>query len=146
MPLNSFSVGHDIAVDVVDPVTGSLVAWPNATGFDAEPNTKQISSEPLNGPPLYAENPMGWKGSIEFDRIDSTVDDFFARNEALYYQGANLLSGTITQTIQETRTGAVSQYRFSGVAFKLTQAGKWKSGDKVMMKIDWVASQRVKVI
>ncbi len=145
MPLNGFSIGHDVAVDVTDPVTGQIVSWPAATGFNSEPNTKQIVSEPLNSPPLYAELPTGWKGSIEFDRRDSSIDDFFARNEALYWNGSNLLTGTITETITE-QNGTLSQYRYEKVAFKLAQKGQWKAQDKVSMKIDWVASTMIKVV
>lgn len=145
MPNNSFSIGHDVAVDVFDNVTGRMVTFPAITGFSAEPNTKQISSEPLNGPPLYAENPNGWKGTLDFDRTDATVDVWFASREAKYYAGQSLFNVTITETIRESN-GTVTQFRFPNCALKLAQAGQWKASDKVSLRIDWAGSTRTQVL
>lgn len=145
MPLAGFTVGHDVSVDIYDATTGQIVSFPPPTGFEAEQITKQLTSEPLNGYPLFGENPMGWKGTLEFDRYDPSIDNYFASLEALFYSGGNIVSVSITQTIAE-RTGALSQYRFTGVALKLTSSGKFKSGDKVPVKIDWIASTRLKVV
>lgn len=139
------SIGHDVSVTFFDGTTQLIVAWPARTGFSAEPITKTINSEPLNGPPLFAEAPNGWKGTIEFDRTDASIDDYFAKNEALYFNFGNPITGTITQTIAE-KTGAVSQYVFIGVAIKPSQMGKWKAAEKVAIQLDWSASTRVKIL
>ena len=145
MAVNGFSIGHDVSVDIFDIVTGKQVIFPLVTGFSAEPITKQITSEPLNSSPLFAENPNGWKGTIDFDRTDNSIDAWFSGREAAYYKGQSIFNVTITETIQE-KDGTVSQYRFPNVALKLTQAGQWKAADKVSLKIDWMASTRVQVI
>ena len=146
MPLNGFSVGHDLAIDIISPLTGQLITnWPLITGFSAEPATKQITSEPLNSYPLYSELPTGWKGTIDFDRTSGVIDNFFAHLEAAYYAGQNTLTGSITQTITE-QNGTVSQYQFKGVTFKYTQAGQWKAQDKVAIRLDFVAGTRIKVV
>ena len=121
------------------------MSFPARTGFSAEPITKQINSEPLNGPPIFGEAPNGWKGTLDFDRTDPSIDIYFSNYEALYYAGGNPIAGTITQTIQE-KTGAVTQFVFTGVTMKLAQAGMWKAAEKVALKIEWVASTRVQVL
>lgn len=121
------------------------MSFPARTGFSAEPITKTINSEPLNGPPIFAEAPNGWKGTLDFDRTDNTIDIYFANYEATYYAGGNPVSGTITQTIQE-KNGTVTQFVFTGVAMKLAQAGKWKAAEKVAMQIDWNASTRTQIL
>lgn len=145
MPVNNLSIGHDVTVTFFDGTTQLIVAWPARTGFSAEPITKTINSEPLNGPPLFAEAPNGWHGTMDFDRTDSTIDDYFAKNEALYFAGGNPITGTITQTIQE-KNGSVTQYVFNGVAIKPSQMGAWKAAEKVAIRVDWSASNRVKVL
>ena len=145
MPTNNLSIGHDVAVDIFDSATNKILTFPAQTNFKADPITKQINSEPLNGPPIFAEAPNGWKGHLEFDRTDSTIDDYFASFEASYWAGGNPLAGSITQTIQE-KDGSITQYNFTGVAMKLTDGGNWKAAEKVTIKIEWTASTRVKVL
>ena len=145
MPVNNLSIGHDVTVTIFDVVSQSIVSFPARTGFSAEPITKTINSEPLNGPPLFAEAPNGWKGTLDFDRTDPSIDIYFANYEATYYAGANPVSGTITQTIQE-KDGSVTQFVFDGVAMKLSQAGQWKAAEKVAMRVDWNASTRRRVL
>ena len=139
------SIGHDVTVTIFDVTSNSIVSFPARTGFSAEPITKTINSEPLNGPPQFAEVPNGWRGTLDFDRTDNSIDVYFANYETTYYAGANPLSGTITQTIQE-KNGSVTQYQFTGVAMKLAQAGMWKAAEKVAMRVDWNASQRIQVL
>ncbi len=42
MPNNSFSIGHDVSLDIVDGRTGKLINFPLVTGFDAQPITKTV--------------------------------------------------------------------------------------------------------
>jgi hypothetical protein len=139
------SIGHDVTVTIFDTTTQSIVSFPARTGFSAEPITKQINSEPLNGEPIFAEAPNGWKGQLDFDRTDPSIDIYFDNFEAAYWNGGNPLSGTITQTIQE-KDGSVTQFVFTGVAMKLAQAGQWKSAEKVSQKVDWSAGRRKRVL
>lgn len=145
MPVNNLSIGHDVTVTIFDTTTQSVVSFPARTGFSAEPITKTINSEPLNGPPLFAEAPNGWRGTLDFDRTDPSIDIYFANYETAYYNGNNPVNGTITQTIQE-KDGSVTQFEFTGVAMKLAQAGMWKAAEKVAMRIDWNASQRERIL
>ena len=145
MPTNNLSIGHDVSVDIFDATSNTILTFPARTNFKSEPIFKQINSEPLNAQPIFAEAPNGWKGNLEFDRTDSTIDDYFAAFEASYWAGGNPLAGTITQTIQE-KTGAVTQYVYYGVAMKPTDMGNWKAAEKVTIKIEWTASTRKKVL
>ena len=99
----------------------------------------------MNGEPIFAEAPNGWKGQLDFDRTDPSIDIYFDNFETAYWSGGNPLSGTITQTIQE-KDGSVTQFVFTGVAMKLSQAGQWKAAEKVSQKIDWSAGRRRRVL
>ena len=142
MPLNNLSIGHDVTVTIYDNNGTGVLTFPAATGFEADPIFKQIDSTPLNNYPIFAEAPAGWKGTIEYDRTNPTIDAYFAQLEANYYNNINILDGTITETIQESG-GGVTQFTFKGVALKLEKGGKWKANEKVPMTIAWMCSTRL---
>jgi hypothetical protein len=141
---NGFTVGRDVFIDLTLS-TGPLRLPTTTTGFDAKQETKELTSHGLDGVNRFAELPAGWKGSVEMDRSDSVIDDYFAQMEADYYAGKITNPATITETISEAN-GSVSQYRYIGVVFKFQEAGKKRGDDKVAQTIGWSASKRLKVL
>ena len=142
MPLNGFSVGRDIALDIVTqngPVTLSLI-----TKFQSKPETSDVKIKGLDGVTRHLRFPNGWTGTFDVSRQDSTLDDLFAGIEAGYYAGLNELPGTITETISEA-SGAVTQYRYIGVLLTLEDAGEWEGDKAITQKLKFMAEQRVKV-
>jgi hypothetical protein len=114
------------------------------TGFDASPDTSNEKKMGMDGEARHLITHAGWKGSLDIDRFDSTVEDFWAATEAAYYAGQSTAYGYIQETIQEAN-GGVSQYRYEKVVLDLKDLGK-KQGDKsVTMKLDFMASRRIKV-
>jgi hypothetical protein len=78
------------------------------------------------------------------ERMDATLDDFWAKWEDNYYNGIDQPRGTITETITEAN-GTVSVYRYEGVSFHLTDAGN-KQGEKTINQtLTFTASRRKKV-
>lgn len=140
---NAFSLGKDVSLQIVTP-NGSLILPVTTTSFEAKPQTNKIRRTGLDAVNRGANIPNGWEGTIELDRHDSIVDDFFANAEAGFYAGQNSYTASITETIQEI-SGQVSQYRYTGVVLNLDEAGK-KQGDKeINMVIGFFASRRIKV-
>ena len=120
MPLNGFTVGRDVSTNIQTP-SGALTLG-GLTKFTSKPETTDKKVKLLNGRTKHLIFPDGWVGSFECERQDSTIDDFIAAQEANYYAGQNLLPSTITETINEV-SGAVTQYQYVGVIFKLEDAG-----------------------
>lgn len=143
MPINSFNVGKDVRLDLVDPVQG-VVSFTLITGFTAKQLTKEQRISGLDGVVRPLILPDGWDGSFEIERSDSLVDDYFAAVEAAYYSGQSIQSATITETITEAN-GSVSQYRYTGVMLKFDGAGDWKGDNSVKRKVGFVAGRRLKV-
>lgn len=143
MPLNNFSLGKDVTLDVITP-QGPLQLPVTTTGFEAKPQYNKIRSKGLDGINRGANVPDGWEGSISLDRQNSAVDDFFAAQEAGYYAGQNVLSASITETMREP-SGAVSQYRYVNVCLSFDEAGNKTGDNKIEQKIGFFASQRIKV-
>jgi hypothetical protein len=142
MPLNGFTIGRDLSVNIQTP-NGAL-PLSLITKFTAKPDITDVKVKGLDGRTRHLTFPDGWSGSFEVERQDSTLDDFFASQEANYYAGFDLTGSTITETITEA-SGVVSQYQFVGVIFKLDDAGDWEGDKTVKQKLSFVAEQRIKL-
>lgn len=139
MPINGFTIGRDIAINITMPQ--GPVRFSNVTGFTKKQNSTAIDSKGLDGTDRFGEIPSGWEGTIEIDRANSNLDRAFAYLEGLYYAGQNVPSSSISETITEA-DGSVTQFRYTGVAFKFDNAGDAKGDTKVTQTFSWKASRR----
>ena len=114
---------------------------PNVTGIHQKQERKKVVSDPLNAPPQHASFPQGWTVGIDFDRTDNTVDAYFAAEEANFWNGGQVLNGTLYVYITEVN-GSQSRYMFNNCAFSYDDAGTAKGVDKVSCKISAMASTR----
>lgn len=143
MPANGFNIGRDLTLDIVDPANG-VQRWRIITSSDFEPEYKELRSEAMDGTNRFAYLPAGHKLSFQFDRGDSSVDDYFVAREADYFNGVPIPACTITETITNPDS-SVSQYRYSGVALKLTKRGNFKGDSIVTQTVDAMAARITKV-
>ncbi len=139
---NKFSIGLDCQLVVIGP--SGQVNLTHVTGFDSRQNTHSVRVSRMDGINLGAELPKGWEGSFEIERGSSAVDDMIAAIELGYYAGGSLGTGTLYQFISET-DGSVSSYQYNNVTFKLVNAGAWKGDASVKQRLEFFASQRVRV-
>lgn len=143
MPVNNFNVGRDLTLQIVG-YDGSITNFNLLTTFDAKQDTHQIKVMGMDGTVRFLELPAGWTGTFGTDRQDDVLDNYFTNLESAYYSGLNVQAATITETISEV-DGSTSQFRFTGVVFKLDDAGAWSGDKQVAMKVSWSASRRLKV-
>lgn len=143
MAIGPFNTGRDVVLDVQTP-TGALRLPTTTTDWEAKPKYKTIESVALSGENNHANVPIGWTGTIGLDRTDNIVGDFFVQLEANYYAGINIGYATITETISENN-GAVTQYRYTKVALRLEEGGKFVGDDRVQVKIGFEASRKIKL-
>lgn len=138
-----FDIGRQARLDMV--ANGAVVSSAQVTDFTAKQEVVQLKSRPLGSPPVHKVIPDGWTGSFSADRLGPTWDDWFAREEANYWDnGVDGSQVFLTMTVRE-KTGAISQYRFEGVVLTLDDAGNYKQDDKVAQKVSFMASRRTKV-
>jgi hypothetical protein len=143
MPLNGFNTGRDYSLQMTLP--NGKVSTINLIEASFDPVTKTEMIVPINGVPTHLIFPQGWKGTLQFDRNNSQLDDFYAAFEAAFYaNGSTIPGGTIVESITEV-DGSVSTYHYTGVQIVPNKMGTWKGDDKVSQSVDVVASQRVKV-
>lgn len=143
MPVNNFNVGRDFTLQIVG-YDGTIQNFNLQVSFDSKQETHSIKIMGMDGTVRFLELPAGWSGSMTYDRQDRLLDDYFANLESGYYSGLNIQAATITETINEV-SGATSQYRYTGVVFKMDDAGAKKGDTQVNMKIGFQASRRLKV-
>jgi len=148
MPANtgfgSLTIGKDISIDVTLP-NGQILNIDRVTMFDKRQETSRLASKGMDGIHRRAEIPDGWSGTISIDRGGPSIDNFFAALEANYYATGQLGVVRITETIQDT-DGTTTQFRYDGVALKLSDAGSSSADKYVSQKIDWTAAKRIKVL
>ncbi len=142
MPVDGFSAGRDVTLTIVTasgPLDLNLI-----TSFSARPEYAEVKVKGIDGVTRHVRFPDGWMGTFDVERADSTLDDYFAGQEAAYYAGVNEQPGTLTETITEV-DGSVSQYRYTKVLLKFDDPGSWAGDQTVKQKLGFVASRRVKV-
>lgn len=145
MPVNGYTVGRDITVNMVGPDGVQIILPPDqVTGFDKRPLKREDWSRPLNGPPQPLYMPDGWHITFDADRKDETLDTYQSDQEQAYWAGENMLSGTILETITET-DGSVTQYRYDGVQFWVEEPGNAKADGLVKQRVTGAASRRRRV-
>ena len=142
MPINGFSVGRDVSLDIVGP--SGPIRFNLITKFSSKQEVKSNAVKGLDGITRPVRFFDGWSGNFDIERQDSTVDDYFSQLEANYYAGLNEAAVTITETITEV-SGAVTQYRYTGVLLKLEDAGDYAGDSTVKQKVSFIASRRIKV-
>lgn len=142
MPVNGFSVGRDVTLNINDQ-NGALT-FGLITHFTSKPDVIDKKVTGLDGLARHVIFHDGWSGSFDLERDDNTLDDYWALLETNYYMGVNQQSATIIETITEV-DGSVSQYLYTGVIFKLEDAGEWKGEETVKQKLSFLASRRLKL-
>jgi hypothetical protein len=142
MPLNGYTVGRDISLNIIGP-KGPL-NFNQITGFQSKPDTTDQKIKGLDGVTRHIRFPDGHSGSFEIERQDSTLDDYWNDVESGYYAGINEQPVTITETIQEVN-GTISQYRFLQVLLTVDDSGSFAGDKSVKQKLKFVAARRVKV-
>lgn len=142
MPVNQFSVGRDVSLTVV--TSYGPLKFAGLTDFMADPMTTDLKSKAIDGTPRFGFIPDGWKGSFKLDRIDPSVDNWWAQVEADYFSGKNVPPATISEIITEA-DGSISEFRYTGVVLRLEKAGDWGGDKKVEQTVVFEAAKRVKV-
>jgi hypothetical protein len=143
MPISGLNLGKDVTLNIV--TSTGVLRIKGRKSFSSRQITKSLDHTAADGDNKFAELPAGWEGDIEVDRSDDALDSYIAAWEAAYYAGAVIDSpNSITETITNP-DGSISQYRYTKVVFKYSDAGK-KSGESfISQKLDWKAAKRLKV-
>lgn len=139
--VTDFTVGKSVTLVFI--TNGAIVGTASLTDFTAKQEVKKLRSDPLNSQPVLKNLPGIWSGSATLDRVDSTLDDFFAAQEDAWWSTGQTPTSYIQETINEL-DGSISQYRYEGVVMEF-DAGARKADERIQQKIDWMGARRRKV-
>lgn len=142
MPINDFTVGRDVTLNIVTPSGALNVSL--ITDFQSKQETVDQKIKGLDGVTRPLRFYDSWTGSFIVERQDSTLDDYFSQSEANFYAGVSEGPVSITETIQE-RSGALSQYRYVGVLMKYDDAGAFRGDASVKQSVSFFAARRLKI-
>ncbi len=137
-----FNIGRDVSVVLIGPL--GRVDLKNVVGFDEKQTTHKVKSRPLAGPPMQADIPDGWSGTIHVERASSVADDALSAAEASFWAGGVLGAWQVYRFVNEV-DGSSSTYRYDGCAVSLTDAGTWSADAVVKQTIAFEASTRTRV-
>jgi hypothetical protein len=141
MPISGYNVGRDVSLVLF--TSAGVIGTAALKDFTSKQITTKIKQILIDGSMNPRNLPEGWEGSFTFARIDSSIDDYFANDEANYYNGGQPPSITITETITNV-DGSISSYAYTQVAIDFADAGSWAGNKEVDVKIDFMAGRRVK--
>lgn len=140
---STFTVGRDGSLVVILP-TGRIDL--NYTDFQAQQDTKMVSSLPVQSDAVAVELPQMWKASFTIDRNSPDLEDYIAAMEATFFAGGNAqLNGTTVYQYINEIDGSTTTYEYTKCTLKLDDAGSYKQDDKVSQKLSLTASRRKKV-
>jgi hypothetical protein len=138
MPINTFNVGRDVAIDFVGP-TGP-VRLSIVTGLPGEADDEEAGSHGIDGTVRFQYIPGGWDGHIKIDRANRLADDLIYNFEQLYYGGQNVPAVAIVETITEPT--ARSPVALRGRHVRDARARQLEGDAKVEQRLEWCASFR----
>ena len=141
---NNFTTGRNISVQINTAYGPLLIPASAILNFKANPETTKLRSKGIDGITRNGVIPDSWKGSISIDRLDQTVDNWWAQFEADYYANRRSGTATIIERLQE-QDGTVSTWRYEDVALTLDDAGDYAADKKVEQMLSFEASRKVRV-
>lgn len=145
MPVNGYTVGRDVTITVTGPGNTSIVIpAAQVTQFEAKPLKREDWARPLNSPPKPLYIPDGWRGTVEVERQDASLDSFQANFEANFWNGQNMLPGSVLQTITED-DGSVTQWQFPQAMFWVEEPGVYKEPGPIKQRLEFCAGIRTRV-
>jgi hypothetical protein len=142
MAATQFSLGRDCQLVVIGPAGRVDLSY--VTAFQSSQVTQPVRVDRLDGVQMATELPKGWEGSFEVERGSSAVDDFISAAEVAYRTSGALPYGQVYQYITEP-DGSVSTFQYTGVVFRLINAGVWRGDGAVKQKLEFFAAARLRL-
>lgn len=134
-----FNTGRDLTVILIG-IFGRL-DMPNVTAFTARQETAQVRSDRLDGVQLTAELPKGWSGTIDMDRANRALDDFFAATEAAWIDGGQYNVSQMFVYIREADQ-SLSFWTYNNVALRFDDSGDFRPDAVTRQRIMWRANRK----
>lgn len=139
------NVGRDYNFGLYDVRTGTIVDFGDIQTIDIKPQKHDIKSMPYNGVPKYGYIPDGYKGTMSITRTGSKLEDMQLAINQAFNSGENLVAGYLNETVTDP-DGTVNRYQYKGVVFHLDDLGSISREKTITQKVEFMASEKVKLL
>lgn len=137
----TFNTGLDYSVRIVDNLTNSPIALPpDLMHFDAKPTHGEIKIEPLSngGYDKVRNTRKGWTGTIQYARVDGTLNRLEYIQERDYHLTGKQYYYTIFVDVQN-EDSTINHYRFDVSTIALTEPGNAEKEAAVLQTLSFTA-------
>lgn len=144
MPVNGMNVGVDYSITYYESVSGGLINLGDVQSVKIIAQKHDISSKPYNQLPRYGYVPDGYKVDFTITRNASTLEDLAVLNSANFNAGNVQSPGYLNETIINA-DGSVSRYQYTNFVVFLTDHGDISREKTVPIKLEGMASDKVRI-
>lgn len=144
MPINGLNVGRDVRLTISSP--SGIIAIPSTRikSFSSMQKTYNRETAAIDGVTRHVNIPGGWSGNFEIEKVGDSIDAFFANLEVQYYNGANIGTYTIAQTIENPDI-SITTYQYIGTVFTFSSAGDWMADNYITQKVEFSSEKRLRL-
>jgi len=144
MPVNGINVGVDYSITYYESVSGGLINLGDVQDVRISAQKHDIASHPYNQVPRYGYVPAGFKVDFTITRNSSTLEDLMVAFSAAFNAGAVQGAGYLNETINNA-DGSISRYQYTNFVVFLTDHGDISREKIVTIKLEGMASDKVKI-
>jgi hypothetical protein len=144
MPVNGMNIGADYSISYFESVSGGLINLGDVQNVKIAALKHDIKSSPYNQLPRYGFIDDGFKIDFTITRNSSTLEDLAVLTSANLNAGLVQGAGYLNESINNA-DGSVSRYQYTNFVVFLTDHGDISREKPVTIKLEGMASAKVKI-
>jgi hypothetical protein len=131
-------ISHTLVLTDVDGLKDFTII----ESFSANENADVQDHTAMDGITRHPKLHQGWHGSFVYQRGSPVLDQYFAKQERVYYQGGDQINITITETIRELN-GTITQWQYTNCVLSLTDGGQYSGTTIVKQSVAFKARRKI---
>jgi len=138
------NVGVDYSISYFESVSGGLINLGDVQNVSIAAQKHDINSRPYNQVPRFGYIPDGFRVNFTITRNGSILEDMMVALSAAFNVGAVQTPGYLNETIINA-DGSISRYQYTNFVVFLTDHGDISREKTVTIKLEGMASEKVKI-
>ena len=138
------NIGVDYSITYYDSTSGGLINLGDVQSVKITAQKHDISSRPYNQVPRFGFVPDGFKVDFTITRNGSVLEDLMVTLSQNFNAGSVMSPGYLNETINNA-DGTVSRYQYTNFVVFLTDHGDISREKVVTIKLEGMASDKIKI-
>jgi hypothetical protein len=138
------NVGVDYSLTYFESVSGGLINLGDVQDVKIAAQHHPIKSAPYNQVPRFGYIPDGYKIDFTITRQGSVLEDLMVAFSAAFNAGNVMGAGYLNESINNA-DGTISRYQYTNFVVFLTDHGDISREKTVTIKLEGMASDKVKI-